>query len=73
MVDFQSHGLSSQGSHEDLYSSPKSEDKMDSRLLLNVVICDSFSFLELLSTKDESLLIGRDAFFVMNFAFDGLN
>ena len=39
---------------------------MEGRLLLDVVIRKSSAVLELLSSEDESLLIGRDAFLVLD-------
>ena len=38
--------------------------------LLNIVIAQSPSIFELLSSKDQSLLVWRDPFFVLDFAFD---
>ena len=39
---------------------------MKSRLLLDVVIRKSTAVLELLSGEDQALLVGRDAFLVLN-------
>merc|ERR1711935_1008127 len=43
----------------------KSEDQMESGLLLNVVIRESSSIFELLTSEDESLLIGWNAFLIL--------
>jgi hypothetical protein len=40
---------------------------MKGGLLLDVVIGEGSSILELLSSEDETLLVGRDAFLVLNF------
>lgn len=60
-LDLQGDGLPSQGLDEDLHASTKTEDKMEGRLLLNVVIGEGTAVLELLSSEDETLLVGRDA------------
>ena len=44
----------------------ESEDEMESRLLLNVVIRESSAVFKLLSSEDESLLIGRNTFFILD-------
>ena len=43
---------------------------MKSRLLLNVVVRKSTAVLELLSSKDKTLLVGRDTFLVLNLSLD---
>ena len=48
---------------------------MKSRLLLDVVVRKGAAVFELFSGKDESLLIGRDAFLVLDlslYVFDGV-
>jgi len=42
-------------------------------LFLNVIVWESSSVFELFTSKDESLLIWRDSFFVLDFGFDVLN
>ena len=46
----------------------ESEDEMESGLLLDVVVGKGASVLELLASEDESLLIGRDSFLVLDFS-----
>jgi len=46
---------------------------MESRLLLNVVVRKSTTVLELLAGEDEALLIGRNAFLVLNLCLDVVN
>jgi len=46
---------------------------VESRLLLDVVVGESSSIFQLLSCKDESLLIGRDTFFILDLSLDVLN
>ena len=45
----------------------ESEDEVESGLLLDVVVRESASVLELLAGKDETLLIGRDSFLILDF------
>ena len=51
----------------------QSEDQVESRFLLDVVIRESSSIFELLSSEDKSLLIRGDAFFVLDFSLDVVN
>ena len=44
----------------------KTEDEMEGRLLLNVVVRESAAVPELLAGEDQTLLIGRDAFLVLD-------
>ena len=43
---------------------------MESWLLLDVVILEGSTIFELLTSKDESLLIWRNTFFVLDFSLD---
>ena len=47
-------------------SASKSEDEMEGGLLLDVVVRESSSILELLSGEDESLLIWGNTFFILD-------
>ena len=44
----------------------ETEDQVESRLLLDVVILKGSTILKLLSSEDESLLIGRDALLILD-------
>jgi len=44
----------------------KSEDQVEGRLLLDVVVRKSAAILELLSSEDQSLLIGGDALLILD-------
>ena len=48
-LNLKSDGLSGQGLHEDLHSTSESEDQMKGALLLNVVVAQGPSILELLA------------------------
>ena len=43
---------------------------MEGRLLLDVVVRESAAVLKLLASEDEALLIGRDAFLVLDLGLD---
>ena len=46
---------------------------MEGGLLLDVVVIEGAAILELLSSEDESLLIGRDALLVLDLGLDVLD
>merc|ERR1719486_1839109 len=71
--DLEGDGLAGEGLDEDLHTSPQSEHKMEGRLLLDVVVGEGSSVLQLLSSKDQSLLIGWNAFLVLNLGLHVLN
>merc|ERR1712086_394411 len=69
-LNVQSDGLTGQGFHEDLHASAKAQDEMQGAFLLNVVVGQRAAILELLAGKDQTLLIWRNAFFILNFGLD---
>jgi len=72
-LNIKSDGLTSEGLDEDLHTTSESEDEMESGLLLDVVVGEGSAVLELLSSEDESLLIWRDTFLVLDLGLDVLN
>merc|ERR1711920_11512 len=64
--DLEGDGLASQGLDEDLHTSPESEHEMEGALLLDVVVGESSSVLQLLSSEDQSLLIWGDSLLVLD-------
>lgn len=70
LLGFNSDGLSSQCPHENLHSSSESEHKVQSALLLDVVIGHGPSIFETLSGEDESLFAGWDALLLSNAFLD---
>ena len=66
-------GLTSESLYEDLHTSSKSEDQVESGFLLNVVVWKSSSIFKLLSSKDKSLLIWWNSFLILDFSFYILN
>ena len=72
-LNIKSDGLTSEGLDEDLHTTSKSEDQMESGLLLDVVVGKGSSILELLTGKDKSLLIWWDTFLVLDLSLDVFN
>jgi uncharacterized membrane protein len=72
-LNIKSDGLASQGLDEDLHTTSQSEDQVECGLLLDVVVGESSAILELLSSEDESLLVGWDAFLVLDLGLDILD
>merc|ERR1712088_89735 len=71
--DLESDGLASQGLDEDLHTSSQSEHKMEGALLLDVVVGESSSVLQLLASEDQPLLIWGDSLLVLDLGLDVLN
>merc|ERR1712180_424133 len=65
--------FTSQRLNKDLHTSSKPKDKMESGLLLDVVVRQSPAVLQLFTSKNQSLLVWGDAFFVLNLGFHVLN
>merc|ERR1711913_246827 len=72
-LDIKSDGFTSESLDEDLHTTSESEDEMEGRFLLDVVVGESSSILELLSSEDESLLIGWNSFLVLDLSLNVLN
>merc|ERR1712117_422198 len=71
--DLEGDGLASQGLDEDLHASPESENQVKSALLLDVVVGESSSVLQLLASEDQPLLIWGNAFLILNLGLDVLD
>merc|ERR1711990_650077 len=56
-LNVKSDSFTSQGLDEDLHTTSESEDQMESRLLLDVVIGEGSAVFQLLTGEDKSLLI----------------
>ena len=65
-LDVERNRLPREGLDEDLHPAAQAQDEMQRRLLLNVVIGKGAAVLELLSGKDQSLLIRGDALLVLD-------
>jgi len=72
-LNLKGDGLASEGLNEDLHTSSKSENQMQGAFLLDVVIRKSSSILELLSSKDQSLLIWGNSLLILDLSLDILD
>merc|ERR1712212_516838 len=72
-LNLEGDGLAGEGLDEDLHTSPQSEHKMESAFLLDVVVGESSSVLQLLSSEDQSLLIWGDSLLVLDLGLDVLD
>ena len=68
--NFKSDGLPSKCLHKNLHTSSKTENKVKGGLFLDVVVTQSAAIFQLLSSKDETLLVWGNAFFVLDLSFD---
>merc|ERR1711950_113704 len=71
--DLQGDGLTGEGLDEDLHASPESEHKVEGALLLDVVVGESSSVLQLLASEDQPLLIWGNSLLVLDLGLDVLN
>jgi len=69
-LNLEGDGLACQGFDEDLHTSSESQDKMKSGFLLDVVVAQCATIFQLLTSKDETLLVWWDSFFVLDLCLD---
>ena len=62
-------GFAGQSFHKDLHSTSQTKDKMKSGLFLDIVVAQCAAIFELFACEYETLLVGRNAFLVLNFGF----
>ena len=60
-LDLQSDGLASQSLDEDLHATAQTEHQVECGLFLDVVVSQRAAILQLLASKDQALLVGRNA------------
>merc|ERR1711874_744399 len=72
-LNLQGDGLASESLDEDLHTTTEPEDEMEGALLLNVVVREGPSILQLLPGEDQSLLVRRNAFLVLDLGLDVLD
>ena len=68
-------GLASEGLDEDLHTTSQTQHKMESGFFLDVVIAESTAIFQLLTSKDQTLLIWGNAFLILDLSlhvFDGV-
>merc|ERR1712223_2342425 len=72
-LDLEGDGLAGEGLDEDLHASSQSEHKVKSALLLDVVVGEGPSVLQLLASEDQSLLIRGDSLLILDLSLDVLD
>merc|ERR1711915_1003678 len=72
-LNLQGDSLASQCLHKDLHTSSQSEDQMESRLLLDIIVRQSPSIFKLFTSKNQSLLIWGNSLLVLDLSLDVLN
>merc|ERR1711953_1655957 len=72
-LDLEGDGLPCEGLHKDLHTSPETENKMEGGLLLDVVVGEGSSVLQLLASEDQPLLVRGDALLVLDLGLHVLN
>ena len=66
----QGDGLASESLDKDLHTTTETEDQVQGRLLLDVVVREGAAIFQLLSSKDQTLLIRRNALLVLDLGLD---
>jgi hypothetical protein len=56
-----------------LHATTKTENQVQSRFLLNVIVGESAAILELLASENQALLVRRDALLILNLRLDIVN
>jgi hypothetical protein len=69
-LDLQGNGLAGEGLDEDLHTTAETEDQVEGRLLLDVVVGQRTTVLELLAGENETLLVWGDTFLILNLLLD---
>ncbi|KFV93419.1 hypothetical protein N327_10115, partial [Fulmarus glacialis] len=72
-LNLQGDGLACQGLHEDLHATPQAQHKMQGGFLLDVVVGQGAPIFQLLASKDQPLLIGGNAFLVLDLGLNIFN
>jgi len=67
--DFERDRLAGEGLHEDLHTAAQSQHQMERRFLLDVVIGKRTAVFELFASENQTLLVRRNAFLVLDFSF----
>ena len=64
-LHFQSDGLASQSLDKDLHATSQTKDQVQGRLFLDVVVTQGATIFQLLASKDQTLLVWRNALLVL--------
>ena len=73
-LNVESDGLAGKGLDKDLHgTAPESEDQVNGRLFLNIVVSEGSAVFQLLATENQTLLINGDALLVLDLGFHAFN
>jgi hypothetical protein len=72
-LNFKGDGFAGEGLHEDLHTTTETEDQVEGGLLLDVVIGEGATILQLLAREDEALLVRGDTFLVLDLGLDTID
>ncbi|KAM0910371.1 hypothetical protein ACQ4PT_014204 [Festuca glaucescens] len=72
-LDLKGDSLASEGLHEDLHATTQAENQVEGGLLLDVVIRQGAAILQLLTSKDQTLLVRGDALLVLDLSLHVVN
>ena len=72
-LNLEGDGFSSESFDKDLHAPTKTQHKVKGRFLLDVVVRERTTIFQLLTSKDESLLVGWNSFFVLDFGLHVFN
>ena len=72
-LNFKSDCLTSEGLYEDLHTTSESKNQVEGRFLLNIIVGESSAIFKLLSSKDKTLLVWRNTFFILDLSLDVFN
>jgi len=73
LLDVKGDRLAGESLHKDLHATAQTENKVEGRLLLDVVVLEGAAILKLLASEDEALLIRGDALLVLDLGLNVLN
>ena len=72
-LDFKGDGFACQGLDENLHTATQTQNKVQCRFLLDVVVAQGAAILQLLTSKDQALLVRRNALLVLDLGLDVVN
>jgi len=72
-LDLEGDGLAGESLDENLHTATETEDEMERGFLLDVVIRKGSAVFELLSSKNETLLVGWNTLLVLDLGLDVVN
>merc|ERR1712018_981817 len=65
-LNLKGDGFACEGLHKNLHTTTQTENKMEGRFFLDVVVTERTPIFKLLSGEDQTLLIGRDSFLILD-------